>query len=66
MRNPAPRQKLLKLDVTVLNDKRRSAEFCNKVIEKFDNSAGDSDYYTRVSNSMIFFFLFMRIDIRHE
>ena len=52
-RNPAPRQKLLKLDVTVLNDKSRSAEFCNKVMEKFDNSAGDSDYYTRVSNSMI-------------
>ena len=52
-RNPAPRQKLLKLDVTVLNDKRRSAEFCNKVMEKFDNSAGDSDYYTRVSNSMM-------------
>ena len=52
-RNPDPRQKLLKLDVTVLNDKSRSAEFCNKVMEKFDNSAGDSDYYTRVSNSMI-------------
>ena len=52
-RNPAPRQKLLKLDVTVLNDKSKSAEFCNKVMEKFDNSAGDSDYYTRVSNSMM-------------
>ena len=52
-RNPDPRQKLLKLDVTVLNDKSRSAEFCNKVMEKFDNSAGDSDYYTRVSNSMM-------------
>ena len=52
-RNPAPRQKLLKLDVTVLNDKSKSAEFCNKVMEKFDNSAGDSDYYTRVGNSMM-------------
>lgn len=37
----------------MLKDKRRSAEFCNKVMEKFNKSAGDSDYYTRVSNSMM-------------
>ena len=51
-RNITPRQKLLKLDTSELKDKGRSAEFCNSVMEKFDNSAGDLDYYTRVSNAM--------------
>ena len=51
-RNTAPRNKLLKLDTCVLKDKGLSADFCNSFMEKFDNSAGDLDYYTRVSNVM--------------
>ena len=51
-RNTTPRQKLLKLDTSELKEKGRFAEFCNSVMEKFDNSAGDLDYYTRVSNAM--------------
>ena len=52
-RNQAPRQKMLKLDVSLLKDKSRATDFCDKVMEKFDAAEEDSDYYTRVSSSMM-------------
>ena len=44
---------MLKLDVFLLKDKSRATEFCNKVMEKFDATEEDSDYYTRVSSSIM-------------
>ena len=52
-RNQAPRQKMLNLDVSLLKDKSRATDFCNKVMEKFDATEEDPDYYTRVSSSMM-------------
>ena len=44
---------MLKLDVSLLKDKSRATVFCNKVMEKFDATKEDPDYYTRVSSSMM-------------
>ena len=44
---------MLKLDVSLLKDKSRATDFCNKVMERFDATEEDSDYYTRVSSSMM-------------